>query len=60
MTMKNRVKGELLIYVSLVLFFSLLTLKINTFLTSFFPMEGWLLLIMAGVGIGYIMSNSNS
>lgn len=58
--MKNRVKGEILIYVSLILLIALVTMKGNAFLTSFLSTEGWLLLIMAGVGIGYIMSNSDS
>jgi len=58
--MKNRIKGEILVCVSLILIIALVTVQGNAFLTSFLPTEGWLILIIAGVGIGYIMSNSDS
>lgn len=58
--MKNRIKGEILVYVSLILIIALVTVQGNAFLTYFLPTEGWLILIIAGVGIGYIMSNSDS
>lgn len=58
--MKNKFKGEILLCVSIILYLSLMTLKVNRFLTSFFPMEGWVLLLLIGVGLGFIMSNGDS
>lgn len=58
--MKNKTKGEILVYVSIALLFFLITVKGNRILTFVLPTDVWILVILVGFALGYIMSNSDS
>lgn len=58
--MKNKTKGEILVVVFCLLNMVIIYKDIYNFLTSILPIEMWWVLSIAGIGLGYIMSQSDS
>lgn len=58
--MKNKTKGEILVVVFCLLNIVIIWKDIYDFLTSILPLEMWWVLSIVGIGLGYIMSQSDS
>ncbi len=58
--MKNKTKGEILVVVFCLLNMVIIYKDIYNFLTSILPIEMWWVLSIVGIGLGYIMSQSDS
>ena len=58
--MKNKTKGEILVVVFCLLNMVIIYKDIYNFLTSILPIEMWWGLSIVGIGLGYIMSQSDS
>ena len=58
--MKNKTKGKIILVASCLLSMSMNILVVHNFLKSILPIEMWWGLIFIGIGLGYIMSKSDS
>lgn len=58
--MKNKTKGGILVVVFCLLNMVIIYKDIYNFLTSILPIEMWWVLSIVGIGLGYIMSQSDS
>ena len=58
--MKNKTKGEILVVVFCLLNMVIIYKDVYNFLTSILPIEMWWVLSIVGIGLGYIMSQSDS